>query len=79
MADVTLTIPDEHLPRVVTALCAAEGLDESPSNARRALMRQLRRLVESHEARTIRRQVDDDLDAQLAARRAELEAALDES
>ena len=49
MASVNLTIPDAQLTRVVNALCAAEGLSASPANAKQALIRIIRRTVESVE------------------------------
>lgn len=49
MASVNLTIPDAQLDRVVNALCAAEGLSPSPANAKKALIRIVRRTVESVE------------------------------
>lgn len=49
MAQVTLTIPNQHLNRIVNALCAAEGLDPTPANAKKALIRIVRRTVESVE------------------------------
>jgi len=38
MADITITIPDEHISRVRKALCEYAGLDETNANAKRAIV-----------------------------------------
>lgn len=54
MANINLTIPDEHLGRVVRALCKGAGLEESPANAKQAVIEHIKRTVanvEESEAR----------------------------
>lgn len=57
MATVNLTIPDVQLTRVVNALCAAEGLPPTTANAKQALIRIIRRTVESAETVAVEPQV----------------------
>jgi len=45
MATVTLTIPTEHVSRVVHALCASAGLPESTANAKIAIIRHIKATV----------------------------------
>lgn len=49
MATVTLTIPTAAMPRVVHALCKSAGLDESPANAKKAIIEHIRRTVRNVE------------------------------
>ena len=49
MADITLTIPTEHLPRVVHALCKAYGLDETGPNAKEAVINFIKATVHNIE------------------------------
>lgn len=45
MATVTLTIPDEHVDRVIHALCASADLEETASNAKRAVIEYVKSTV----------------------------------
>lgn len=49
MATVTLTIPDQYLDRVVTALCAGAGVPATPANAKKALLEFVRTTVRNVE------------------------------
>lgn len=49
MANITLSIPDEAIPRVVSALCDSEGLKATNANAKKALIMQIKRLVRNYE------------------------------
>jgi len=49
MATVTLTIPTEHVSRVVHALCVSAGLPESTANAKIAIIRHIKATVHNVE------------------------------
>ena len=54
MASVNITIPTQHVSRVVHALCHSAGLEENAANAKEAIMEHIRRTVanvEESEAR----------------------------
>ena len=45
MADITLSIADQHLDRVIHALCVQGQVEETPANAKAVLFQYLRALV----------------------------------
>ena len=50
MATITLTIPTEHVTRVVHALCISAGLPESTANAKKAIIRHIKATVRNVES-----------------------------
>lgn len=49
MASITLTIPDEQLPRIRAALCTHGGLTESNANAKKVVIQMVRQVVQQIE------------------------------
>lgn len=45
MAQVTFTIPDQHVQRVVRALCLGAGVEPTAANAKKAVLDHIRRTV----------------------------------
>lgn len=45
MADITLTIPVAAETRVIHALCASTGAEETPANAKAAIIDHIKHLV----------------------------------
>jgi hypothetical protein len=45
MATLTITIPDDQLTRVVTALCTLQGVAVSPANAKQVLIAHIKQIV----------------------------------
>ena len=50
MAQITITIPDDKVTRVVAALCGLTGAEPTAANAKQVLVQHLRRLVLQYEA-----------------------------
>lgn len=50
MANVTITIPDQYVARVVHALCSSIGLPESSANAKEAILLHIRAVVRNVES-----------------------------
>ena len=49
MANISLNIPDQHLDRVKTALCAYAGLPETNANAKQAIVGWIKEVTLNHE------------------------------
>jgi len=49
MATMSIIIPDQHVQRVIHALCTSAGLPESPANAKEAVLRHIRAVVRNVE------------------------------
>lgn len=49
MATVTLSIPDQHLGRVVAALCSHAGSEPTPANAKAAVVAEIKAIVRGYE------------------------------
>lgn len=76
MAQITLTIPDDRLADLVSALCDAEGLPRSNANAKAALMAHLRRVYVSKRAAEINASVEEDRRARIATEQDDIETVL---
>lgn len=50
MANVTITIPDAVLLRVVTALCVKESLPISNANAKQTIINIIKRIIKDYES-----------------------------
>ena len=61
MASITITIPDQHVDRVVHALCVIAGVeDETPANAKQVLVDHIKNVVGRVERREQAPQIDTD-------------------
>lgn len=67
MANITITIPDEYMTRVATALCTSGGVEVSNANAKIELIKHLKSITLAYEAeakdatRRLARQTADDV------------------
>lgn len=51
MANITVTIPDQHVTRVIEALTKTAGLTATPANAKKALVQHIKDVTLNYESR----------------------------
>ena len=55
MANITITIPDESIPRFIEALCASNNLPINGANARKVVIQYVKDVTKGYEEQLMRK------------------------